>query len=186
MQSETLVVTEESGKTRKCTWNGPLLTEQRDQTKNYVTLRDWHRRDKKTDNKEGREMTRQSALNVGNQNEITNQSYHDVGIPPICTDGIERMLCKVIKEQSAPNAGTEEFDGNPLNFNYFRSMFRDNIVKKIDDPQGRLTRLIKYTCGEARQLVKNFIHDRPDVGYTNAMNLLEKQYGNAHRLLASY
>ena len=65
-------------------------------------------------------------------------------------------------------------------------MFRETVEKKIDDPQGRLPRLIKYTCGEARELVKNFIHDRPDVGYTNAMNLLEKQYGDPHRLLASY
>ena len=186
VQSEKLVVTEESGKTRKCTWDGPLLTEQRDQRKNYVILRDRHRRDKKTDNKEGIEMTTQSALNIGNQNEMINQSYHDAGIPPICTDGIERMLCKLIKEQSAPDAGIEEFDGNPLNFNYFRSMFRETVEKKINDPQGRLTRLIKYTCGEARELVKNFIHDRPDVGYTNAMNLLEKQYGDPHRLLASY
>ena len=56
----------------------------------------------------------------------------------------------------------------------------------IDGLKGRLTQLIKYTCGEARELVKNFIHDRPDVGYTNAMNLLEKQYGDPHRLLASY
>ena len=48
----------------------------------------------------------------------------------------------------------------------------------------RLTRLTKYTCGEARELVIDFLHDRPDVGYTNAMNLLEKQYGNPHRLLA--
>ena len=88
-------------------------------------------------------MTTESALNIRNQNEMINQSYHDAGIPPICTNGIERTLCKLIKEQSAPDAGIEEFDGNPLNFNYFRSMFRDNIVKKIDDPQGRLTRLIK-------------------------------------------
>ena len=50
----------------------------------------------------------------------------------------------------------------------------------------RLTRLTKYTCGEARELVIDFLHDRPDVGYTNAMNLLEKQYGDPHRLLASY
>ena len=130
--------------------------------------------------------TTQSALNIGNQNEMINQSYHDAGIPPSCTDGIERMLCRLIKEQSAPDVGIEEFDGNPLNFSYFRSMFRETVEKKIDDPQGRLTRLIKYTCGEARELVKNFIHDRPDVGYTNAMNLLEKQSGDPHKLLASY
>ena len=64
-----------------------------------MILGDRHRRDKKTDNKEGIEMTTQSALNIGNQNEMINQSYHDAGIPPSCTDGIERMLCRLIKEQ---------------------------------------------------------------------------------------
>ena len=103
VQSEKLVVTEESGKPRKFTWDGRLLTEQRDQRKNYVILKDRHQRNKKTGNKEGIKMaTTQSALNIVNQNEMINQSYHDAGIPPSCTDGIERMLCRLIKEQSAP------------------------------------------------------------------------------------
>ena len=80
----------------------------------------------------------------------------------------------------------EELDSNSLKFNYFRSMFRETVEKKIDDRHGRLTRLIKYTFEEARELVKNFTHDRPDIGYANAMNLLEKQYGDPDRLLASY
>ena len=41
-------------------------------------------------------MTTQSALNIGNQNKMINQSYHDAGIPLSCTDGIERMLCKLL------------------------------------------------------------------------------------------
>ena len=65
-------------------------------------------------------------------------------------------------------------------------MSRETVQKKIDDPQGRLTRLIRYTCREAKELVKYFIHNRPDVGYTNAINLLEKHYDNSHRLLTSY
>ena len=96
------------------------------------------------------------------------------------------MLCRLVKEQSAPDVGREEFDGNPLNFNYFRSLFRETVEKKIDDPEGRLTRLIKNTCWEAREMVKNFIHDRPDVGYTNVLNLLKKQYEDPHRLLVSH
>ena len=92
------------------------------------------------------------------------------------------MLCR----QAAANVGIEEFAGNPSNLNYFRSMFCETVEKEIDDLQGRLTRLIKYTCGKARELVKNFTHDRPDVGYTNAMNLLDKLYKDPHRLLASY
>ena len=152
-----------------------------------MILRDKHQRNKKSGNKEGIEKTRtQSVLNVGNQSEIINQSYPNLGIPPSCADAIEGMLCRLSKEQSAPDVGIEEFDDNSLNFNYFRSMFRDTVQKRIHDPQGRLTRLIRYTCREAKELVKYFIHNRPDVGYTNVINLLEKHYDNSHRLLTSY
>ena len=126
MRREKLVVTEELGKTMKYIEECLLLTEQRHQRKNYVIMRDRHQRDKETGNKEGIEMTRtQSALNIGNQNETINQSYHNAGIAPTCTDGIERILCRLIKEQSVFDVGIEEFDGNPLNFSYFRSMFRE-------------------------------------------------------------
>ena len=78
VQNEKLVVTEESGKTirvRNYTWNRPLLTEQRNQRKNWMIWRDRHQRDKKTSNKEGIEMTTtQNALNIGNQNEMVSQS----------------------------------------------------------------------------------------------------------------
>ena len=125
-KSEKLVFTEELGKTRKYTEEGLLLTEQGDQRKNYVIMRDRHQRDKETGNKEGIEMTTtQSALNIGNQNEMINQSYHDAGIAPTCTDGIERILCRLIKKQSVFDVAIEGFDGNPLNFSYFRSMFRE-------------------------------------------------------------
>ena len=67
--------------------------------------------------KEGIEMaTTQSALKLDNQNEMVNKSYHDARIPSRCTDGIQRMLCRLIKGQSAPDIGIEDFNGNSLNF----------------------------------------------------------------------
>ena len=65
---------------------------------------------------------------------MINQSYHGTGTPPRHTDGIERVLCRLIKEKSAPDVGVEEFDGNPLNFNCFRSMFRETVERKIGHP----------------------------------------------------
>ena len=51
-----------------------------------MILSDRHQRDKKTGNKEGIQMTTtQSALNIGNQNEMISLSYHDAGILPSCT-----------------------------------------------------------------------------------------------------
>ena len=65
-------------------------------------------------------------------------------------------------------------------------MFTESVEKKREDPMGRLTRLIKCTTGEAQELVKHFINDKPEQGYRNAMELLKRQYGNPHRLLAAY
>ena len=101
-------------------------------------------------------------------------------------NNITEMLCKLVKEQSAPQVDLEPFDGNPLEYKYFMSMFKESVEKKIEDPRGRLTRLIQYTRGEAKDLIINFINDRPDYGYNNAMAVLHRQYGNPHTLLSSY
>ena len=101
-------------------------------------------------------------------------------------DNAAEMLSKLVREQSAPQVDMEPFEGNPLDFTYFMSMFQESVEKKIDDPRGRLTRLIKYTRGEPQELVKHFINDRADCGYKNAIALLQKQYGNPHTMLSSY
>ena len=62
-------------------------------------------------------------------------------------------------------------------------MFTESVEKKREDPMGRLT---KCTTGEAQELVKHFINDKPEQGYRNAMGLLTRQYGNPQRLLAAY
>ena len=51
---------------------------------------------------------------------------------------------------------------------------------------GKLTRMIKCTTGEAQELVKHFISDKLEQCYRNAMELLRRQYGNPHTLLAVY
>ena len=70
---------------------------------------------------------------------------------------IGKMLCQLVKQQLARSVDIEQFDGNPLQYTYFRSMFRV-VVKKIINPQGRLTQMIKLANGEVRML---FIHDNP-------------------------
>ena len=51
-----------------------------------------------------------------------------------------KMLYQLVKEQSAPAVDIEEFGGNPLHYNYLRSMFREVVEEKIADPQGEVTR----------------------------------------------
>ena len=60
------------------------------------------------------------------------------------------------------------------------------MEKRIKDPMGRLTRLIKLTEGEAKDLIKHCVHLTPESRYETAMMLLDNRYGNPHSLLASY
>ena len=99
---------------------------------------------------------------------------------------IADLLCTLVREQPAPQVTIEPFDGNPLNFAYFLSMFTISVEKKIEDPIGRLTRLIKCTTWEAQALVKPFINDKPEQGYKNGIELLKRHYGSLYRLLVAY
>ena len=70
----------------------------------------------------------------------------------------------LIKGQSAPQVDLEPFNGNPLEYRYFMSTFRESFKKKIEDSKDRLTQLIQYTREEAKDLIQNFINYRPEYG----------------------
>ena len=60
---------------------------------------------------------------------------------------VSYVLCQFLKQQSAPDLDIDVFNGNPLNFKYFMTWFREVVERKIEDAHGQLTRLIKYMTG---------------------------------------
>ena len=60
------------------------------------------------------------------------------------------------------------------------------MEKKVNDQTGRLTRLLTFTGGEAKELIKHCIHLPPETGYETAVRLLNNRYENPHYLLTSY
>ena len=54
------------------------------------------------------------------------------------------------------------------------------------DQVGRLTRLIKYTSGDAKDLITHLVHASPDSCYDEAIQMLDKEYGNPHLIHRSY
>ena len=95
-------------------------------------------------------------------------------------------LCKLLQLQAAAEVDMEKFDGSTLNYQYFMALFAEVAETKIEDPRGRLTRLIKYTTGEARELIKHCIHLPHSRSYQHARALLERTYCNSHKILSSY
>ena len=84
------------------------------------------------------------------------------------------MLCKLLKLHAAPEVDMKSFDGNTLNYHYFMALFKEVVESKIDDPRGRLTRLIKYTAGDAKEFIKHCIQLPSNKGFKNAKYILEK------------
>ena len=63
------------------------------------------------------------------------------------------------------------------------ALFSEVVETKMYYLRGRLTRLIKYTMGEPKELIKHYIQLPHDHGYQTAVTLLEKTYGNPHKIL---
>ena len=95
-------------------------------------------------------------------------------------------LCDFLKTQSAPNVDMDYFSGNPLDYQYFMSLFEELVEKKIKDPFGKLARLIKYTRGEAKDLIQHCSQMPQPDGYLLAKDLLEKEYGDPHKVTSAY
>ena len=56
---------------------------------------------------------------------------------------------------AAPDVALDVFDGNPLEYHNFITLFHEVVEKRIDDPGGRLTRLIKYTKGDPKDMIQH-------------------------------
>ena len=108
------------------------------------------------------------------------------GCSPVEKENIKETssdaLCKLLQLQAAPEVDMEQFDDNPLNYHYFMALFAEVLETKIEEPRGRLTRLIKFTTGEARELIKHCIQLPHNRGYQHARALLERTYGNPHKI----
>ena len=61
-----------------------------------------------------------------------------------------------------------------------------HVEKMIDDQRGRLTRLIKYTDGDAKDLIKHCVHADPLYCYDRAIALLDAEYGSSHKSSYAY
>ena len=58
--------------------------------------------------------------------------------------------------------------GNILNYNYFMALFKKVEESMVDDPRGSLARLIIYTTGDAKELIKHCIQLPSNERFNNA------------------
>ena len=99
---------------------------------------------------------------------------------------LNELMIKTLKLQSAPKVEIEPFSGDPLEYSYFMENFKDVVENLIDNPKQRLVRLLKYTQGDAKELIKHCVHEDQENCYKEALRLLEKDYGDPLRMACAY
>ena len=78
------------------------------------------------------------------------------------------MMNKLLRQQAAADVDIDNFSGNPVDYHYFITIFEEVFEKNIDDPRGRLARLIRYPDGEPKEMIKYCIQQPTSVDYKNA------------------
>ena len=82
-------------------------------------------------------MSKDSSMKVDKRSEIKSERKKDK--EKFTDTSVSDILCKMMKQQSAPEININVFDGNPLNFHYFMAVFKEAVEKKIEYARGRLT-----------------------------------------------
>ena len=99
---------------------------------------------------------------------------------------LSQAVIEMMMLNSAPNVELDIFSGKILEFEYFKANFKELVEAKVKDQRGRLARLLKYTSGDAKELIKGCVHEDSDTCYDRAMFLLNKEYGDLHETTCAY
>ncbi|XP_076043748.1 uncharacterized protein LOC143026852 [Oratosquilla oratoria] len=81
---------------------------------------------------------------------------------------------------NVPKVELDVFEGNPLEYNLFMTIFDELVDSKVSDPQIKLTRLLQYTKGPAKAAIKNCALVGNSAGYVQARDILKRRFGNSH------
>ncbi|KAJ8034436.1 hypothetical protein HOLleu_21277 [Holothuria leucospilota] len=79
-----------------------------------------------------------------------------------------------------PKVELEVFHGNPLHFHQFIKAFEANVDKVCDDDDFKLSRLMQYIAGPAKEAIRGCQLIGGTGGYAQARSILDSRFGDPH------
>ena len=86
---------------------------------------------------------KKSRSSAGGRSKVIRSYAFERGHIPDKKPDMVAIMSKLLRQQAAPDVEINIFTGDPFDYHYFIAVFGE-MFEKIDDPQGRITRLIKY------------------------------------------
>lgn len=79
-----------------------------------------------------------------------------------------------------PKVKLEPYNGDPLKYHSFFTVFDENVENVSENGGMKLTRLLQYTTGKAKEAMRACSLIGGDDGYAQARKLLHSRFGNNH------
>ena len=89
-------------------------------------------------------------------------------------------VSELLTVMNMPKVELDVFRGNPSEFHQFMSSFDANVHSVCCDDNLRLTRLMQYTAGPAKEAIKGCVLICGEEGYVQARSILNDRFGNPH------
>jgi hypothetical protein len=77
-----------------------------------------------------------------------------------------------------PKVELDCFDGNPLQYHSFMTVFDDTVDKVVREGTTKLTRMLQYTSGAAKEAIRSCAIMGGEKGYELARRILHERFGN--------
>ena len=92
---------------------------------------------------------------------------------------------EIMKIMNLPKVELEPFDGDPLKFHAFLATFDENVHDVITNGKMRLSRILQYTTGKAKDAIRSCSLLGGEDGYLQARKILTTRFGDDH-IVAEY
>ena len=98
----------------------------------------------------------------------------------------ETLGSSIRKGFEMPKRDCLKFDGNPMNYPRFIANFKTNIEERELSPNVRLTYLIQFCTGTAKEAISNCVMLPENEAYSKAREILHNLYGQSHIITRAY
>ena len=98
----------------------------------------------------------------------------------------ETLGSSIRKGFELPKRDCLKFDGNPMNYPRFIANFKTNIEERELSPNVRLTYLIQFCTGTAKEAISNCVMLPEKEAYLKAREILHNLYGQSHIITRAY
>ena len=96
------------------------------------------------------------------------------------------MICERPRRLAAPELEIDIFDGKPMDFHYFMTVFKEVVENKMTDSRGRQNPLIRFTKQEVKKIAKKYIQLSSVYVFKTTKRLLTERFRDPHMITASY